>query len=98
MKAVSEVQDLADVIKALDACTRSDDCAGHSCPYWDCSGDLSCRIQMETDAISLLQEQHKRIWELTVLAGCLQDQLRDQHIIESLVESIRKDGKCEVSE
>ena len=48
-------------IKCLEACTGvTDDCAGHSCPYWDFDDsvvDWGCRIQMEKDALALLKEQ-----------------------------------------
>ena len=49
------------VIKCLEACTGDTaDCAGHTCPYWDSDGDISCRTQMELDALALLKEQkHK---------------------------------------
>jgi len=43
------------VVKALMACTgEENDCAGHTCPYWDFDGEIGCRTQMELDALSLL--------------------------------------------
>ena len=52
------------VIKCLEACTGvTDDCAGHTCPYWDFDdsvADWGCRIQMEKDALELLKEQEKQ--------------------------------------
>lgn len=53
------------VIKCLEACTGdTDDCAGHTCPYWDFNGDISCRTQMELDALALINTQYKLILEL----------------------------------
>ena len=53
------------VIKCLEACTgEQDDCAGHTCPYWDFDGEVGCRTQMELDALTLLKEQdeeHRRL-------------------------------------
>ena len=46
------------VIKCLEACTgEENDCAGHTCPYWDYDGEVGCRTQMELDALALLKEQ-----------------------------------------
>ena len=48
------------VIKCLEACTSSDECAGHSCPLFDFDDSVvshGCRIQMELDALELLKEQ-----------------------------------------
>ena len=47
------------VIKCLKACTSSEDCAGHTCPYWDFDDsavDYGCRVQMEIDALVLLDK------------------------------------------
>jgi len=57
--------DVETVIKGLEACTGEDnDCAGHTCPYWDYDEDAGCRICMELDALALLKEQEVR--ELTM--------------------------------
>ena len=47
------------VIKGLEICTGvTDDCAGHTCPYWDHDdSEVSCRTQMELDAYELLKKQ-----------------------------------------
>ena len=50
--------DIEKVIKCLEACTgEQNDCAGHTCPYWDFDGEVGCRTQMELDALALLKEQ-----------------------------------------
>lgn len=52
------------VIGGLIACTgETNDCAGHTCPYWDFDDsvvDHGCRIQMELDALALLKEQEAK--------------------------------------
>ena len=46
------------VIKGLEACTgEKNDCAGHTCPYWDYDEDAGCRIRMELDALAMLKEK-----------------------------------------
>lgn len=56
------------VIGGLAACAgEPDDCAGHTCPYWDFDDsvvDHGCRIQMELDALDLLKEQEAEIDEI----------------------------------
>lgn len=61
--------DIEKVIGGLEACTgERNDCAGHTCPYWDFDDSESgwgCRVQVELDALELLKEQHKLIDEIT---------------------------------
>ena len=57
------------VIKCLEACTgEQNDCAGHTCPYWDFDGEVGCRTQMELDALALLKEQEAPKWRKIVMS------------------------------
>ena len=53
--------DAEKVIKTLECCIESDNCGNHSCPYWDFDGEISCRTQMEVDALDLLKSQQAEI-------------------------------------
>ena len=62
---VMTMPDREKVIGGLAACTgETNDCAGHTCPYWDFDDsvvDHGCRIQMELDALALVKKQQEQI-------------------------------------
>lgn len=89
------------VIGGLAACTgETNDCAGHTCPYWDFDDsvvDHGCRIQMELDALAMLKEQQEQIDRLieenasnAEMAEGLKELLKEQEAVEPKTEPSAK--------